>query len=131
MIAYCRLDARIPRPSAHHVPCIDARHGPLGQLSRPADGSAEQRTFLVFRDPCRRDIFIQILLKLSLRFKCNSLLHLNRELPGSAVYDLSTERHSRHSQHWRLLQDLPVQSIPMILRLHLGRWCCRHAGCKR
>jgi hypothetical protein len=43
MIAYCRLDARIPRPSAHHVPCIDARHGPLGQLARPADGGAEQR----------------------------------------------------------------------------------------
>jgi hypothetical protein len=29
----------------------------------------------------------------SLRFKCNSLLHLNRGLPGSAVYDLSTVRH--------------------------------------
>src|SRR5260370_23919088 len=27
------------------------------------------------------------------RFKCNSLLHLNRGLPGSAVYDLSTMRH--------------------------------------
>jgi hypothetical protein len=37
MIAFCRLDARIPRPSAHHVPSIDARHGPLGQLARPAD----------------------------------------------------------------------------------------------
>jgi hypothetical protein len=29
----------------------------------------------------------------SLRFKCNSLLHLNRGLPGSAVYDLSIGRH--------------------------------------
>jgi hypothetical protein len=29
MIAYCRLDARISRPPAHHVPCIDARHGVL------------------------------------------------------------------------------------------------------
>jgi hypothetical protein len=28
----------------------------------------------------------------NLRFKCNSLLHLNRGLPGSAVYDLSTVR---------------------------------------
>ncbi len=37
----------------------------------------------------------------------------------------------RHSQQRRLLQDLPVQSIPMILRLHLGRWRCRHAGCER
>jgi hypothetical protein len=29
-----------------------------------------------------------------------------------------------HSQHWRLLQVLPVQGIPMILRLQLGRWYC-------
>ena len=29
----------------------------------------------------------------SLRFKCNTLLYLNRGLPGSAVYDLSTVRH--------------------------------------
>jgi hypothetical protein len=28
-----------------------------------------------------------------LRFKCTSLLHLNRGLPGSAVYDLRTARH--------------------------------------
>jgi hypothetical protein len=35
----------------------------------------------------------------------------------------------RHSEHWRLLQDLPVQSIPMILRLHPGRWCCRLPAC--
>jgi hypothetical protein len=27
-----------------------------------------------------------------------------------------------HSQHWRLLQNLPVQSFPMIIMLHLGRW---------
>ena len=33
-------------------------------LPRPADGRAEERTFLVLGDPCRRDIFIQILLKL-------------------------------------------------------------------
>jgi hypothetical protein len=64
MIAYCRLDARIPGPSAHHVPCIDARHGPLGQLARPADGRGEERTFLVLGDPSRRDILIQILFKL-------------------------------------------------------------------
>jgi hypothetical protein len=28
----------------------------------------------------------------SLRFKCNGVLHLNRGLPGSTVYDLSTVR---------------------------------------
>jgi hypothetical protein len=27
-----------------------------------------------------------------LRFECNSLLYLNRRLPGSAVYDLSAAR---------------------------------------
>ena len=32
----------------------------------------------------------------------------------------------RHSQQWCLLQDLPVQSISMILGLHLGRWCKVH-----
>ena len=32
----------------------------------------------------------------SLRFKCNSLLHLNRGLSGSAVYDLSTVRQQDH-----------------------------------
>jgi hypothetical protein len=32
---------------------------------------------------------------------------------------------------WRLLQDLPAQCIPMILRLHLDRGCCRHTGCER
>jgi hypothetical protein len=31
----------------------------------------------------------------SLRFKCNGLLHLNRGLPGSAVFDLGTVRHFR------------------------------------
>ena len=39
--------------------------------------------------------------------------------------------HLGHSQHWRLLQDLPVQSIPMIMMLRRGRWRCRHAGCER
>jgi hypothetical protein len=29
----------------------------------------------------------------SLRFKCNSLLYLNRGLPGGAVYDLNPVRH--------------------------------------
>jgi hypothetical protein len=30
-------------------------------------------------------------------------------------------------QPWSLLQDLPVQSIPMILRWYLGRWRCQRA----
>jgi hypothetical protein len=36
-----------------------------------------------------------------------------------------------HSQHWRLLQHVTVQSITMIIMVHLGRWRCRHAGCER
>jgi hypothetical protein len=43
----------------------------------------------------------------SLRFKCNSLLYLNRGLPGSAVYDLSTDRHPHSS---RTPAQQPVKS---------------------
>ncbi|SRR5260370_27339698 len=50
----------------------------------------------------------------SLRFKCNRLLYLNRGLPGSAVYDLSTDRQEQqrlvaiatlnvmHSRHYSI-----------------------------
>src|ERR1700730_1714145 len=38
---------------------------------------------------------------------------------------------SRHSRYWRSLQDLPVQGTRVILRLRLGRWRCRNAGCER
>ena len=38
---------------------------------------------------------------------------------------------SRHSRYWRSLQDLPIQGTPVILRVHVGRWRCRNAGCKR
>src|ERR1700722_13043539 len=38
---------------------------------------------------------------------------------------------SRHSRYWRSLQDLPVQGTPVILRVHVGRWRCRNAGCER
>ena len=48
-------------------------------------------------------------------------LYLNRfwRKPGALAGAVSRLR-LRHSQHWRLLQDLTVQSIPMNLRLHLG-----------
>src|ERR1700693_2809983 len=39
--------------------------------------------------------------------------------------------HSRHSRYWRSLKDLPVQGTQVSLRLHLGRWRCRNAGCQR
>ena len=38
---------------------------------------------------------------------------------------------SRHSRYWRSLRDLPVQGTQVILRLRLGRWRCRNAGCER
>src|ERR1700693_6424724 len=38
---------------------------------------------------------------------------------------------SRHSRYWRSLKDLPVQGTQVILRLRLGRWRCRNAGCER
>jgi transposase len=38
---------------------------------------------------------------------------------------------SRPSRYRRSLQDLPVQGTPVILRVHVGRWRCRNAGCKR
>jgi hypothetical protein len=46
----------------------------------------------------------------SLRFKCNGLLYLNRGLPGSAVYDLSTVRHSAS-------QSLVNETIREVLRV--------------
>jgi transposase len=38
---------------------------------------------------------------------------------------------SRHSRYWRSLQDLPIQGTPVILRVRVGRWRCRNAGCER
>ena len=38
---------------------------------------------------------------------------------------------SRHSRYWRSLQDLPIQGTPVILRVQVGRWRCRNAGCER
>ena len=37
---------------------------------------------------------------------------------------------SRHSRYWRSLH-LPIQGTPVILRVHVGRWRCRNAGCER
>src|ERR1700686_61670 len=38
---------------------------------------------------------------------------------------------SRHSRYWRSLKDLPVQGTQVVLRLRLGRWRCRNAGCEQ
>ncbi|MGJ0531902.1 transposase family protein [Methylocystis sp.] len=38
---------------------------------------------------------------------------------------------SRHSWHFRRLQDLPIQGAPVVLELRLGRWRCLNEGCAR
>ena len=38
---------------------------------------------------------------------------------------------SRHSWHVRRLQDLPIQGVPVVLELRLGRWRCLNEGCAR
>jgi hypothetical protein len=52
----------------------------------------------------------------SLRFKCNSLLHLNRGFPRSAVYDLSTVRHhppalDKHPRFGQAAEHFPIQEL--------------------
>ena len=55
----------------------------------------------------------------SLRFKCNSLLHLNRGLPGSVVYDLSTVRQLRYQP---LLSESEFTKFFVLLR-NLSPFC--------
>ena len=119
MIAYGSLDARIPRPSAHHVPCIDARHGPLGQLARPADGRPEERTFLVLGDPGRRDIFIQILLKLMVAAHFVDLA----ALLSQRVFEKFTsvlKKSADPSQRGRTM-SIPERGLALLHRLRLFR----------
>jgi transposase len=37
----------------------------------------------------------------------------------------------RHSVYWRRVQDLPVQGIPVIVRLRVARLRCRNADCQQ
>jgi len=37
----------------------------------------------------------------------------------------------RHSRYWRTFKDLPVQGVPLTLRVRLGRWRCRNTDCER
>jgi CheY-like chemotaxis protein len=60
MIAYRQTHPGIHRTPAHHVPGIDARHGPVGELSRSADSRAEQRVFLVVGNGRRRDVGVLV-----------------------------------------------------------------------
>lgn len=36
---------------------------------------------------------------------------------------------SQHSRYWRTLKDLPVQGVPVVIRLRLSRWRCRNRDC--
>ncbi len=45
--------------------------------------------------------------------------------------DCGQSSNSRHSNYIRQLWDLPVQGQMLRLRIQLGRWRCRNAGCKR
>jgi len=38
---------------------------------------------------------------------------------------------SRHSSYLRRLQDLPVQGVPVMIRLRSRRWRCRNPACVR
>lgn len=38
---------------------------------------------------------------------------------------------SRHSSYIRRVQDLPVQGVPVTLKLRAGRWRCRNSVCSR
>jgi hypothetical protein len=51
------------RPPLNHVERIGAGQRPLGELSRPPDGTPEQRPLLVLADPRRPDVAVQILLE--------------------------------------------------------------------
>jgi transposase len=37
----------------------------------------------------------------------------------------------RHSTYWRTIRDLPVQGVPVTLRLQVGRWRCQTDECER
>jgi hypothetical protein len=70
----------------------------------------------------------------SLRFKCNRLLYLNRGLPGSAVYDLSTDRQRPcpRCHRRRHLKDYQCRRFDTVfgrLAVRAPRFDgCRHCG---
>jgi transposase len=78
--------------------------------------------------------FFPDLSKLTLRrvFKTDQAWIMEAEGQDSAVCPgCQSISRSRHSRYWRSLQDLPIQGTPMLIRLHVGRWHCRNAGCER
>jgi len=45
--------------------------------------------------------------------------------------DCAEQSSSRHSWHYRRLQDLPLQGTSVAVKLRLGRWRCRNRRCGR
>ncbi len=51
---------------------------------------------------------------------------------GSSICPVCGVKSShRHSRYWRNFKDLPVQGVPVTLRVRLGRWRCRNTNCER
>ncbi len=51
---------------------------------------------------------------------------------GSSICPVCGVKSShRHSRYWRTFKDLPVQGVPVMLRVRLGRWRCRNTNCDR
>jgi transposase len=51
---------------------------------------------------------------------------------GSSICPVCGVKSShRHSVYWRTFKDLPVQGVPVTLRVRLSRWRCRNTNCER
>jgi transposase len=50
---------------------------------------------------------------------------------GGSCPSCGTQSKARHSIYWRRLQDLPVQGIPVMIRLRVARLRCRNGDCRR
>jgi hypothetical protein len=72
---------RVPAPGWRLMGRLGMPLSPDTLIRRPKEGTKTAPKLRQSRIKCS-----------SLRFKCNKLLYLNRGLPGSAVYDLSTDR---------------------------------------
>ena len=65
-------------------------------------------------------------------FKTNQGWVVEADGQNAAVCpDCHTLSHSRHSRYRRCVRDLPVQGMPVMLRLRLGRWRCQNPNCPR
>src|SRR5215831_6506248 len=52
-------------------------------------------------------------------------------LNAAACPDCGALSKSRHSTYVRTLADLPMQGVAVRMKVRVGRWRCRNAGCGR